>query len=280
MSGTTSVTDQQVAFFETFGFLHIKGAIKDVIEDISQAFEEVWRRHGGGHAREDHDRRQRSCLVPFIDRHERLSALLDDPRVVGIPRRILGEDFNYSTSDGNLYVGDTPFHSNPFAGGLRALKVAFYLDRVTANSGCLRVVPGSHRFGDRFADELHARVRNSTDAWGTPQTALPAVPVESEPGDLVVFNHCIKHGSFGGGRRRRLFVINASEHCPQEKLPALREHIGSMARFWSDSYYGEIMVRTAGPERMAHLRQILANQDHLPALSERARREMSEPARG
>jgi hypothetical protein len=274
-----TISDEQIRFFETFGFLQLKGLMSDIIDEISMAFEEVWQQHGGGHAGTAHQQ-QRSCLVPFIDRHERLSALLDDPRILAIAQGILGPDFNYSTSDGNLYVGDTSYHSNSFAGGLRALKLAFYLDPVSSDSGCLRVIPGSHRFGESYADDLHEHIRLSREQWGVPQSELPAIPLPTKPGDLVVFSHCIKHGSFGGGGRRRLFVINATEHCPPEKIPYLRDHIGSMARFWIDSYYGEVMVKTAGPERMLHLQQILSNQDHLPELAERCRQEMSEPSRG
>jgi Phytanoyl-CoA dioxygenase (PhyH) len=280
MNAATSVTEQQAAFFEEFGFLVLPGLVRDRITEITQAFEEVWQDGRDGHGGDPHDGSRRSCLVPFIDRHERLSALLDDPRLVSVPQRLLGEDFNYATSDGNLYVGDTPFHSNPFPGGLKALKLAFYLDPVTPATGCLRVIPGSHHFGDRFADTLHARIGRSRDLWGISQSELPSVALPSEPGDVIVFSHCVKHGSFGGSTRRRLFVINATEHCPEEKLPYLRDHIGSMARFWNDSYYGEIMIRTAPSERMAHLRQILANQDHLPELADRCRREMPEPSRG
>lgn len=218
--------------------------------------------------------------MPFIDRHERLCALLDAPRVVGITGGILGSDFNYTTSDGNLYAGDTPYHSNPFPGGLRALKLAFYLDPVTADSGCLRVIPGSHRFGDRYADELHAHLRAPAERWGISQSDVPAIALPSSPGDLVVFSHCVKHGSVGGGDRRRLFVINMSERCPVEKLHHLRDHVGTMARFWIDSYYGETMLATAGPDRLVHLEQVLANQDHLPGLAARCRLEMREPARG
>lgn len=44
--------------------------------------------------------------------------------------------------------------------------------------------------------------------------------------------------------------------------------------------YGDTMIETAGTGRMVHLEQRLANDGHLAALSRKARREMSEPARG
>ena len=52
-----------------------------------------------------------------------------------------------------------------------------------------------------------------------------------------------------------------------------------IARFWAESAYGPIMVETAGPERMVHLEQRMANDDHLPELARKAREEMEEPSR-
>lgn len=40
------------------------------------------------------------------------------------------------------------------------------------------------------------------------------------------------------------------------------------------------MVATAGPERMRHLEQVMANDGHLAELSRKARETMDEPSRG
>jgi hypothetical protein len=47
-----------------------------------------------------------------------------------------------------------------------------------------------------------------------------------------------------------------------------------------DRSYGPAMLRSAGPERMVHLEQMLANDGHLAELSRRKRAEMAEPSRG
>ena len=52
----------------------------------------------------------------FPDESEYLSSLLDDPRIHDIAAGILGDDFNYTTGDGNFYVGDTPWHSDGYDG--------------------------------------------------------------------------------------------------------------------------------------------------------------------
>ena len=102
-----TLSDQQVTFFETFGYLAFPGLFAEEVEAITAEFERIWADHGGGHNRQTHDHQRRSALVPFIDQNEYLSALLDDPRVDGVASALLGDDYNYEASDGNFYVGDT-----------------------------------------------------------------------------------------------------------------------------------------------------------------------------
>ena len=160
-----SITEQQVGFFRTFGYLSFPGLMADRIEEIVREFEAVWAAHGSGHNGKPHDGKARSCIVPFIDQSEVLCTLLDDPRILGIASSILGDDFNYTGSDGNFYVGETGWYSD----GARKpedpihIKIAFYLDPLTRDSGALRVIPGSHHFGDEYADSLSDQVRNSQE---------------------------------------------------------------------------------------------------------------------
>ena len=158
-----NLTAPQLQFFDTFGFLEFPGLLAKEADAITEAFEAVWAAHGGGHDGQPHDHKQRSALVPFIDQHEYLCGLLDDPRIEGIGSALLGDDFNYTGSDGNYYVGDTRWHSDGYRDKKYvSLKMAFYLDPVTRDTGCLRVVPGSHRFGDAFAEALEAGYRHTT----------------------------------------------------------------------------------------------------------------------
>ncbi|MDA0709277.1 MAG: phytanoyl-CoA dioxygenase family protein [bacterium] len=276
------LSDQQLSFFETFGFLSFPGLLSDCAQEIIDTFESVWRGHGGGHAGRDHDGTRRSCIVPFIDQHERLCALLDDERIHGILTGILGDDFNYVGSDGNYYAGDTAWHSDGWGKAVRFVKVAFYLDEVTRTTGCLRVIPGSHHLQDVFANTLQTAVRQSQDKWGVNGSEVPALALETRPGDVVLFNHDLKHASFGGGTRRRMFTINCSGRFPEdeEHITMLKNYISAHARFWIDRVYGEKMTTTAGPQRMRHLEQVCAHDGHLAELAAKARLEMPEPSRG
>ncbi len=259
------LTEQQLQIYRTFGFLKLPGAIADDIDDITAAFEEVWAASG-----RTHDRMKRSMLIPFIDQHERLSALLDDTRISEVVAAILGEDFNYETSVGNYYVGDTKWHSDKEPlDPHESLKVAFYLDPVTASTGALRVIPGSVHPGDTFLSMLHEAVPFTTasrpdEFWGVSGAEVPGFAIESTPGDMLLFNHRIKHSSWGGGDRRRMFTLNCEARYADEDLPVLRAKMAGAAaarETTTNRAYGEAMLQTAGPERMRHLEQRLANED-------------------
>ena len=49
------LTDQQMSFFQTFGYLSFPGFMADRIEEIDAAFEELWTKNGGGHNGQPHD---------------------------------------------------------------------------------------------------------------------------------------------------------------------------------------------------------------------------------
>jgi hypothetical protein len=277
---TFQLTEQQITFFKTFGFLSFPGLLADRAAEIDRAFEAVWDVKGGGHNGRVHDGTARSCIVPFIDQSEILSSLLDDPRIYAIASGLLGDDFNYMGSDGNYYVGDTRWHSDGWHKDILHIKLAFYLDPLTEQTGALRVIPGSHRIGDTFADDLQSQIRKSDELWGKEGNAVPAIALETKPGDLVCFNHNTKHAAFGGNTHRRMFTINLCQRYPEAKLQDLRDYISGAARFWIDRVYGETMVRTASPQRLRHLEQVMANDGHLAELSRKARETMPEPSRG
>lgn len=276
----SKLTYEQMCFYDAFGFLNFPSLLNDRIERIIAEFGALFDRNGGGHFGAPHDGMARSCIVPFIDQSEYLSSLLDDPRILAIATSLCGDDFVYSGSDGNYYVGDTGWHSDAMSPKYPYVKIAFYLDTLTRDTGALRVIPGSHLFGDRFADSVHQQIGRSVDNWGISGRDVPAIALEVKPGDVLVFNQNTKHASFGGGSSRRMFTINLTSRFTPDREEDMHQYIASFARFWVDHVYGEEMVRTAGPERMKHLEQVIAADGFLAELSRKARETMSEPSRG
>ena len=259
------LSQHQKDFFDAFGYLVFRQLFSPVeTEEITEAFEYSLRTFGGGEA---HDGNNQTNLVAFIDRTERLSSLLDDPRIVGIASALLGANFNYASGDGHYYVGDTGWHPDAFWGESFSLKMAFYLDPVRRDTGCLRVLPGSHRPDSNigYGKIQPAKFR---DQFGIAPRDFPGVEaLESDPGDLVVFNHDLWHAAFGGGSRRRMFTINLTRHGnnAHEKELAQRyfnDHSpGALKVTLDGGMYDSVMLRTAGPERLVHLEEYQSMHD-------------------
>lgn len=215
----TSLTEQQVRFFETFGFLKLPGIFADDIDEIDRSFDEVFAAEG--HVRmethvELHGDERRLIIPQFVTKHPRLDALRSDPRVVGILTSLIGPDFEYAESDGNLFDCESFWHSDTYGAPMQIhhVKLSFYLDRLRADSGAIRVIPGSHHFRETYATDLRRGFRETVgieDYFGVDPREIPSIAIETDPGDLVVWDFRTIHASYYGGIGRRLFSINYRE---------------------------------------------------------------------
>ena len=107
------------------------------------------------------------------------------------------------------------------------------------------------------------------------------LPLESQPGDVVAFNHNLMHASFGGSTQRRMFTLNNCARCTSAaEIEDLENYVAAHARFWLDHMHSDVMRQTAPPARMVHLQQVMEHEAHLSALSAKARQEMAESSRG
>ena len=92
---------------------------------------------------------------------------------------------------------------------LRSANVAFYTEPLTKETGCLRVIPGSHRAS---SPDLLAPLRSDDgdpdfSPFGVPASELPCYCYESDPGDVLVFKAQLLHASFGSQLARHMHVI-------------------------------------------------------------------------
>ena len=261
------LTRQQIDLFTTFGYLHFPALFsQEEVAWISEEFDDSIHQFGRG---EEHDGTRRTMFGGPIEHRPRLCALLDDERIVGLCNGVLGEGFNYAGGDGNYYTGDTGWHPDGNWGQLFAVKVAFYLDPLTRDTGCLRVIPASQR-PDHFVRSDEIDPNDSRERFGVEPGDFPGnIALETDPGDLVVFNHDLYHASFGGSRRRRMFTMNLTRPCSTpEDLQTLRRYLGvhSAGGYQVDTgagMYFPTMLDTAGAERMVHLQQCAAIHDEL-----------------
>jgi hypothetical protein len=145
-------------------------------------------------------------------------SLLD--RLEAVAVTLLGGPVLPTRAKAVVYGGDTEWHVDS-ASPVQSLGCAAYLELLGAESGALRVLPGSHR------GELAARLRR-LGAIGAPAPALPGHVVATEPGDVIVFDEHLFHASAGGGIRR------------QWRLDYVRDPVGAEDEEHTRAYFRSI----------------------------------------
>ena len=255
------ITAEQKSHFETFGFLVARQAFSpEEMDAISREFDDLVEEDRQGRP---FDGEKRQAAMAFVERRPLLMQLADDDRIYEPIGQLLGPDFIWWGSAGNLYVGDTDWHpdASEIELGYGRIKVAFYLDPVAKDTGCLRVVPGSHRMplhGElgplRYwrVKQAIAEGRSSPEAlkpyldqgldldkpvFGVDARDVPGFPLESQPGDLVFFNQHVWHSSFGGRTGRRMMTLNYyANPTTDEQVDLIRRQHENSANLQALSY--------------------------------------------
>jgi len=251
------LSTQQKRFFEQFGYLHFPGLLSDSIGWIIDEFESVW----ANCQTVKHTGEKRSGFPgTFIAQTPKLCSMMDDPRIDGLCESLMGSDYQFAGGDGNFYSGDTGWHSDVFQKcgfsfykDCLHIKIAFYLDPLTRDTGALRVIPGSHISGDRYTDTMQEYLNNS----GIAGKDVPALALETNPGDVVVFNHNLKHASFGGNKRRRMFVMNMQAY---PHTPGAHAEVNAKWTFYASTgvkaMHSGLIMDTATQQRLSHLQPL------------------------
>ena len=99
-----------------------------------------------------------------------------------------------------------------------------YLEKVTRESGCLRVIPGSHRM-PLHRDLEKLEVEPDSCPFGVEGADVPCSALESNPGDAILFNHCMWHAAYGGRAGRRYIALKFAAR------PFSDDHLTSLTRY-------------------------------------------------
>jgi hypothetical protein len=209
------LTPEQIAHFDTFGFLVMEGLFSQTeVDAIRAESDDVHSRDRDGKA---------ETVFQFFERSPFLTGLLEDERVYGLAESLLGPDFILMSTEGNRYGGETPWHSDGGTMPVPSIKVVWYLNPLRKDTGCLRVIPGSHQPG-KFRDSLVSFLAEYGTDFGLSGPEITCRPLESEPGDVVVISEPVYHASFGGRPGRRMDAINFCQAVLTEEHKAgLRE---------------------------------------------------------
>tara|TARA_B100001123_G_scaffold397584_1_gene480936 strand:- start:457 stop:1236 length:780 start_codon:yes stop_codon:yes gene_type:complete len=193
------LSEEQLFHFKTFGFLVMREVFTShELHTLNTEFEarlESAYTHMPFDGTKRHWAPMLGVDTPFY------SGLLEDPRFSEPAEQFYGEDVFGIICDANRYVGDTRWHPDTISHHQYGVKFAFYLEPVGAETGALRVLPGSHH------QPYHDELRQAREEERLELAQMPAYVCESEPGDVVAFDLRLWHASLGGADDRRMCTL-------------------------------------------------------------------------
>ena len=203
------LTPGQIAHFETFGFLVLRQLFShEEIAIMKRESVEIFDQERGG---TPYTGGESQVVQPFLERRPFLSQLVDDDRIYNIGVDLCGPDFVLATNAGALHVGDTPWHRDAsLENPIKNAQINIYTQPLTRDTGCLRVIPGSHHLASPDPLGLLSDRNEDPDfrPFGVRPSEIPCYAIESQPGDVVVFTESLPHASFGGEAGRHHYGMN------------------------------------------------------------------------
>ncbi|MEO5842637.1 MAG: phytanoyl-CoA dioxygenase family protein [Acidimicrobiales bacterium] len=205
------VRHADIAHFHRFGFVVLRRAFdpEPLSQEIDRSFREGSRAPfdvnvAGGQI-------SGRYLPMMCERTPVSLALLD--QFADVAAQLLATDVLPVRAKGVLYHGDTNWHTDSDH-DVTSVGFVCYLEPLQAHNGALRVLPASHR--ERFGPSVHAR----SAAFAT----LPGLAIETEPGDVIVFDEHLCHSSNGGTNRRQWRVDFVANPTNAREEAAVRDY--------------------------------------------------------
>lgn len=229
-----SLTKEQIDQFTIFGFVQLPQLFDpQEIGKILKVSDAVWASELG---RAPQGAESLSISL-FVEREPDLTELLvvDDRLYVPLCQ-LLGEDMIWSGSEGNRgFEKDNNSHHwhadrpNTRELGYLRVKAMIYLDPMRKETGAFRVIPGSHLSGFHECLQPMQSVHgeSSPTFFGLEGAELASYAVETNPGDVVLFNQNLFHAVYGKTGSRRYIALKYAAR------PQTDEHLASLHR-WSD----------------------------------------------
>jgi hypothetical protein len=197
------------------GYVKIEGLVgaarhARLVARLAALYEEEGE-HAGGEFRQEPGARR---LANLVDKGDVFVESILEPVVLAHVAHVLGGHFKLSSLNARSANPRSeeaqPLHVDagavPDERGYWVCNSLWMLDDFTVDNGSLRVVPGSHRSGQR-----------PQDALADPQAAHPdEVLVTGRAGDVVVMNSHLWHGGTANRTDRRRLALHAF-YCRADK---------------------------------------------------------------
>ena len=280
------ITAEQKAYFDTFGFIRVPRQFSaEEMEAVTREAEKLWESQRGGGPSSGRSQN----IQEMVEKGRVMTQMVVDDRIFGTVEGLLGPGFIWNGSEGNLHFNDGSkitaderaraehgWHTDrPNEPHATTYSFHLYLDKVTADTGSIRVIPGSHRppLYDDLLPVNEQAADSTVKVYGLGPTDMPGVALESDPGDIVFFSQKIYHGVFGKQPGRRYLKLRFVA-CPEtdEQIASLMRY-GNRGRIYRPD---DVFVNSDNPHIRAMVDPLLelaarteAEREHFDALGAR-----------
>jgi hypothetical protein len=237
------LTAADIAHFRAFGFLVLRRALDpsplahEFDRSLREGVRTPFQTNVGGEE-------LGGTYVPMMCERTPVSLSLLD-RFMSVAQTLLHAEVVPVRAKGVRYFGATSWHTDSVH-NLASVGFVAYLESLRGTTGALRVIPGSHRpeFGSALAEYLAGGASPDTESAKTP---LPSFIVDTEPGDLLVFDEHLYHASSGGQNRRQWRVDYVAVPARVDEEASVRTYFESVYQPGWDGGYDAELFPTYGP---------------------------------
>lgn len=195
------LTDEHVAFFRQYGFLHIKQFYVPEVPTMSAGFEAT------------------GSDEPDLLQNQYFSRMTNNERIRELALRILGPGYRLAACEGRRYLRPEPYRTggslrnlHTVTAALPGLGATIFLDRCPGKDSAIRVVPGSHRVGEGFAESLHRPLSDQGGLGELPGGEDATLAIHTRPGDLLLLDRQLVHAPAVTRNPMRVIVIEFLGH--------------------------------------------------------------------
>jgi hypothetical protein len=222
------LSEAQLDHYRTFGFLVLRRYLDE--REPAALGREMDRAHRDAFGARFQERPQEGGMpghyLPMMSRTRtpRSLVLVEDQRFLAAAGELVGAPVLPTYAEGILLFDQAGFHDD--AGpGVKAVKFVAYLEALTAATGALRLLPGSHHpdvaaslraWRKRHRVEDAVQLRRQVDG-------LPLYVAETQPGDVIAFDWHTWHASIGGRDRRQWTVSYVRDPTTTEEAERFKD---------------------------------------------------------
>ena len=229
------LTEDQVRQFKTFGFVVMRSVLTE--DELKTAQAEFDHRAAVVASYEPFDGTKPHSFNMMGNDTPFFASLLEDPRFAEAAEQMFGVVLGYA-ANANRYIGNTSWHYDAGSYEGTGVHFAMYLQPVRADTGALRMIPGSHN--SPWFEELDERpplryawARQDFARAEAPEVidSIPAYACETDPGDVVAFDWRVYHATQGGSDDRHQVSLDYHIYprTPQEVATTITEAKGYLA---------------------------------------------------